>query len=181
MRVHTTLAMLSVCVLLTLFLLACSQSSDYGTFEEGSEPLPYHGETSLEERIANYPTIVRGALDRVTGEVVAAGGDGYGKGKYVVVVKFHITVSEYLQGTGATSITAVWGSEALHDSRGDAEDAIPALVSKRDTTFDDREAIFFMKSDFWELYAGLKGENTYFTEYVGEYWYEYLFFDLNSR
>ena len=181
MRVHTTLAILLACMLVTLFLLACSQFSDDQDFEESGSRGPYLGETSLEERIANYPTIVRGTLDRVTSEAVAAGGDGYGKGKYVVVVKFHITVSEYLSGTGANSITAVWGSEALHDSRGDAEAAMPALVSKRDTSFDDREAIFFMKSDFWELYAGLKGVNTYFTEYVGEYWYEYPFFDVNDR
>ena len=173
MRMRAILTMLSACV-----LLACSQSPDDETLEAGSEPLPYHGETSLEERIANYPTIVKGTLDRVTSEVVAAG--SYGTGKYVIAVKFHLTVSEYLNGTGTANITAVWGSEDLHDTHSDAEGAIPSLLAQRDTSFDDREAVFFLTSDFWELFAELKAENVYFTDYAGEY-SDDLFISLNNR
>ena len=141
-------------------VLACSPFQDGGSFGESGEPGPYDGETSLEERIASYPTVVRATLDRVTSEVVAAG--GYGTGSYVIVVKFHLTVLEYLNGTGATSITAVWGSFNLHDTRGSAEAARPSVVAQRDTSFDDRQAVFFLTSDFWELFATLKAENTYY-------------------
>ena len=154
-------------MLLACMLLSCSLLQDHESIGESSEPGPFDGETSLEERIANYPTVVRATLDRVTSEVVAAG--GYGTGSYVIVVKFHLTVLEYLNGTGATSITAVWGSEDLHDTRGSAEAARPSVVAQRDTSFDDREAVFFLTSDFWELFATLKAENTYFTDYAGSY------------
>ena len=158
MRVRTIVAMLLACT-----LLACSQFGDRETFEVGSEPPPYHGETSLEERIANSHTVVKGTLDRVTSDVIPA--SGHGTGNYLVVVKFHIDVSEYLNGTGDASITGVWGSSIYHATRGNAERAISSLLAQRDTSFDDREAIFFLATDVWDLFAALESENVYVLSY----------------
>ena len=135
--------------------------------ERGSSPLPYDGDFSLEERIANYPTIVKATLDRVTSEVVPAGGRW--TGEYVIAVKFHLTVSEYLNGSGATNIIAFWGSSNSYETRSAAEAARPGLVAQRDTTYDDREAIIFMTSEFWDLFDTLKAKNTYEVASTGDF------------
>ena len=73
-------------------------------------------------------------------------------GRYYIALKFHLTVSEYLNGSGANSITALTSPGHLRRSwevsrpLTDAEAAIPRVTEARDTTWDDREAVFFLSS-----------------------------------
>ena len=106
-------------------------------------PVPYFGEESIEERIAKADTIVKARLNRTTSEVIAAAIEGW-SGSYSVAVKFHLTVNEYLKGSGANGITATAVRWNVFNTRIEAEDAIQGIVAKRDATWDDREAIFFL-------------------------------------
>ena len=120
----------------------------------------YLGAESLEERIVNYPTVVRATLDRVTTETIEAGGQW--EGEYVNIVKFHLTVGEYLNGRGGTNIIRVWGSGVTYVSRSDAEAARRSLTDGRDTRWDDLEAIFFLEAEPWEMFSAIKATGTYF-------------------
>ena len=122
------------------------------------------GEASLETRIAKYPTIVRATLNSTSSEVV--GTVGHWQGKYTIVVKFNLSVHEYLNGNGPKSITAVWiYSGFYYNSRSDAEAARPGLVAQRDTSFDDREAIIFLENEGLSS-VNLQGDNLY---YIGHH------------
>ncbi len=139
-----------------------------GVFGEASvAPLPYLGAASLEERILRYPTIVRAMLNRVTTETIKAG--GYWEGKYVNIARFHLTVSEYLNGSGGTNIVAVWGSAETYDSQGDAENARATLTDDRDTQWDDVEAVFLLKNEPWEMFNAAKATDTYYTAEGGDF------------
>ena len=67
--------------------------------------VPFRGATSLEERVANHPTVVKARLTSVSAEVVA--GAERLQGSFYVVLKFNLSVSEYLKGSGGNSITAI--------------------------------------------------------------------------
>ena len=158
--------------LLTGTLLACSQGTGGDTSDDSvpaqplardtsvhSAAIPILGETSLEERIANYPTVVKARMTSESIEVVA--GAGRLQGKYFAAVKFDLAVSEYLNGTGADSITAIWGGDDF-DNRQEAEDALPDIRARRDTQWDNREAVFFLQDVPVNLIPTLQGDNHYF-------------------
>ena len=105
--------------LLTGTLLACGQGTGGNTPDDPvpaqllatdttvrSAQGPQYGEISLEERIANYTTVVKARMTSESIEVVA--GAGRIQGKYYAAVKFDLAISEYLNGTGANNITAMW-------------------------------------------------------------------------
>ena len=141
-------------------------------------PPLYLGESSLEQRIFKYPTIVRAHLDRVTASAVPAGvDDAWG---FVNIVRFHLKVSEYLSGAGPDSIVAVWGSYCLHVTRAAADAARPYLMWNRDTSFDDREAVFFLSRDFWELFEAAREDDAYEIGFADYFLYE-DFMSLHSR
>ena len=133
----------------------------------------YDGETSLEERIIRYPVVVRATLDRVTSEVIAL--SDYAEGEYAVVVKLHLEVEEYLNGSGSNVITGVWPSFMHYDSMAEAEADRESLVAKRTTPYDDLEAIFFLTDDFW-IYEAAKADDTYYMDatngFAGTLWYD---------
>ena len=153
----------------TLFLLACS-STEQAALEEPeaappapAAPVPYFGQTSLEERIASHQVVVRGTLDRTTSEVVAATGSW--RGQYAIAIKFHLSVSEYLRGSGADNVIAVWGSSAPYDTEQEAEVARPGLVDARPTMWDDLEAVFFLHDDTYAMFSALEAPDAYFIGY----------------
>lgn len=121
----------------------------------------YFGETSLEERIINYPVVVRAVLDSAISEVIEV--SGYDDGKYAVAVKLHLTVREYLNGSGSDSITGVWPSAEHYDSRTEAEADRLSVTAQRSTPYDDREAIFFLTNDFW-VYGAARADDTYYLQ-----------------
>ena len=107
---------------------------------------PYFGEQSIEERIANADIIVRARLSTTTSKVVRGIGDRWSD-YYYVAVKLHLTVSEYLKGSGVNGITALAILGGNHDTQKEAEDARPDIISNRVSTWDDREAIIFLTYD----------------------------------
>ena len=102
-------------------------------------PERQRGEFSLEERILNTSTIVRATMTSFSSDVVA-----YGDGKYRAVLKFTLTVSEYLKGSGPTSVVAVAIDGQSYDTRAEAESAKARMLTARDAQWDNREAIFFL-------------------------------------
>ena len=107
-----------IALLTGMLMLACSQGTGSNTPDDAvpaetlatdrshsSRVFP-RGETSLEERIANYPTVVRARMTSESTEVVA--GAGRFEGNYYAALKFDLEVGEYLNGTGADNITAIW-------------------------------------------------------------------------
>ena len=119
--------------------------------------VPYFGEESIEERIARADTIVKARLSRTTNEVITAAVEGW-SGSYSIAVKFHLTVSEYLSGSGANEITATAVRWKSFNTRMEAEDAIPGIVAMRNTIWDDREAIFFLNDSDPEGYFSSVGQ-----------------------
>lgn len=126
---------------------------------ESLAPPLYFGDISLEERVYRYPVIVRARLAGVSGQTIAAGGEE--AGKYVNTVRFQLEVGEYLQGSGPDGIVAVWGSSRLHGSQAAARAALQPLLDSRDASHDGREAIFFLGSDFRELFGAASSANAY--------------------
>ena len=66
--------------------------------------------------------------------------------KYIAVPEFNLSVEEYLKGSGADDIVAVWNSVPVFDTLQEAEDALPAIAAARDAQWDDREAIVFLQN-----------------------------------
>ncbi len=169
-----------VLVLAVGFLLACATEADDGEDSSGplGAPIPYFGPSSLEERIASHSVVVRGNLDRTTSEVIAASGEW--EGQYAVVIKFHLTVSEYLRGSGASNVIAVWGSSYPHATKAEAEATRPKLVEARPTTWDDQEAVFFLHDETYDLFSALEAPGVYFLGYGDDFDHDDGF-SINSR
>ncbi len=124
---------------------------------------PYFGEQSIEERIVNADIIVNARLSTTTSEIATTTTEEWSD-YYYVAVKFHLAVSEYLKGGGASSITAFTIQGGDYDTRREAEDAEPGVAASRVTTWDDREAIIFLNSDdpYDVFSASVLGANDYF-------------------
>ena len=107
-------------------------------------PPPYDGPRSLEERIFESSVIARVRLDSVSSSA-ESGTTRFGT-KYIAVLEFNLSVEEYLKGSGAEDIVAVWNSVPVFDTLQEAEDALPAIAAARDAQWDDREAIVFLQN-----------------------------------
>ena len=99
----------------------------------------FHGDTVVEQKILHSDTIVRAKLSSLSSEIVTDANS-----KYKSVLKFNFNVSEYLKGTGPSSIVAVWVDGSSYDTRADAEDDKARNLANRDAQWDDREAIIFL-------------------------------------
>ena len=107
-----------------------------------SSPI-YPGPSSLEERILESPVIARVQLDSVSSAVEC--GPTYRGSEPIAVLEFRFSVLEYLKGTGASNIVALWNSGQLFDTRQEAEAKLPAIAAARDTRWGFREAILFLQ------------------------------------
>ena len=108
-----------------------------------SLPVEYpFGGTSVEEKVANSDVIVRATMTSFAAEVA-----GDADGAHRIIYKFHLAVSEYLQGTGGTNNVAVWIEHGSHGTIAEADRAKANLLTARDGQWDDREAIIFLSSD----------------------------------
>ena len=116
-----------------------------GPLLAATAPLLYFGAKSLEERIFDSPVIARVRLDSTT-STVEYGTPAFQGTKYMALLEFNFSVQEYLKGSGATSIVAVWDADPLFDTQQEAEAALPAIVAARDTQWDNREAIVFLQN-----------------------------------
>ena len=107
-------------------------------------PVAYRGPLSLEERILDSPVIARVRLDSATSTVEY--GPTYLGMKYSPLLEFSFSVLEYLKGSGAIEIVAVWAAAPLFDTHQEAEAALPDIAAARDTRWDDHEAIVFLQN-----------------------------------
>ncbi len=106
----------------------------------GDLALPlYAGDSLIEEKIIESSVVVRAAMTSFSSEVVVDADS-----KYAVALKFDLTVSEYLKGTGPTGIVAVWVDGRSYDTNSEANDAKAVILAERDDQWDDREAIIFL-------------------------------------
>ena len=105
--------------------------------------IAYLGPTSLEERVLVSPVIARVRLDSATSTVES--GPTYRGMKYIALVEFSFSVLEYLKGSGASDIVAIWNAGQIFDTRQEAEAALPLIGMARDTQWDGREAIVFLQ------------------------------------
>ena len=170
-----------IALLTGMLLLACGQGTGSNTPDDAvpaetlatdrshsSRVFP-RGETSLEERIANYPTVVRARMTSESTEVVA--GAGRFEGNYYAALKFDLEVGEYLNGTGADNITAIWVAADEFGTRQEAEDALPDIRARRDTQWDNREAVFFLQelrdaqAFPLDVLPTLQGDNHYYLSF----------------
>ena len=152
-------------ILSGVFLLACGQIADLLEDEVVGGENPYHfrPESSLEMRIAEYPVIVRATVGKVANQVIEIN-----SGEYGIALKFSMNVHEYLSGTGGNTITAVWIHTNWYEgfgSRADAQAALPGLVARRDTTYDNREGIFFLLDTLDTLDSSLQGTDVFYFGY----------------
>ena len=144
--------------------------------------VPYFGEESIEERIARADIIVRARLSTTTSEVVRGTGEGWSD-YYYVALKFHLTVSEYLHGSGANSIAAFTIQGANYDTQKEAEDAKRDIFTNRIDTWDDREAIIFLTEDDPDgaFSPEVQGANDYFLTIGGPFQDTYSLHDRHRK
>ena len=105
-------------------------------------------------------------------------------GKYAVVLSFNLDVSEYLKGTGPSSIVAVWVDGRSYDSRADADAAKAEILVRRDDQWDEREAVIFLYGFLSGFGASLDARlqlSDHFLLYVGDPYSYDDFFSLHSR
>ena len=106
-------------------------------------PAPYYGPASIEELVSSSDAVVRARLLDSATEVVTSTVEGWNEG-YYVAIKFRFSVSEYIYGSGANTITAYWVSSGQFETAQDAEALAPTYTSRRNTQWDSREAILFL-------------------------------------
>ncbi len=111
---------------------------------QSQAPVAYDGPASLEERILASPVIARVQLDSVSSTTEL--GTTYQGMKYLALLEFSLSVQEYLKGSGADNIVAVWAAAPLFDTAEEAQDALPAIVNARNPQWDDHEAIVFLQT-----------------------------------
>ena len=122
------------------------------------------GATSLEERIANADMIARVQLMSVSSNVNTARYVEQWWGPYyrtnqtahAATLEFRFQVIEYLKGLSSTGsgvvgqnevvVAVVMDLEEYYDVEAEARDALSSIVAARDTRWDDREAIIFLRN-----------------------------------
>ena len=97
------------------------------------------GDTLVEEKILDNPIVVRATMASLSSEVVVDADN-----RHRAVLKFSLSVSEYLKGAGPSNIVAVWIDDRSYDSSRDANGAKAGILAERDDQWDDREAIIFL-------------------------------------
>ena len=106
----------------------------------GALALPlYAGDSLIEEKIIEYPVIVRATMTSFSSDTLL-----YPDDTFRPVLQFNLNVSEYLKGTGPSGIVAVWFHGRSYDTRDEADNMRAVILAERDNQWDDREAIFFL-------------------------------------
>ena len=156
----TTLLIPLVVVLLSCDLFIQSEADDPAppppTVALVAPPIsPDAGDATIEEKIIENNVIVKATMTSFSSEVVVVT-DVYHGGtdnRHSPVFRFNLSVSEYLKGTGPSNIVAVWVDGHSYETSGEANEALDISLGRRDSQWDDREAIIF-------LYSGASGFGT---------------------
>ena len=128
-------------------------------------PVGYDGPTSLEERIFASPVIARVQLSSATSTVEI--GTTYQGTKYIALLEFSFSVQEYLKGSGADDIVAVWAAAPFFDTQQEAEDALPAIAAARDAQWDAHESIVFLQEDSRGFLSSTQQADRYYLAWGG--------------
>ena len=126
-------------------LLACGTSTGTDAQPETlvsyvpALPVLFHGDASIEEKILRRSVVVKAMMTSLSSEVVVDA-----DGKYSPVLRFSLSASEYVKGTGPSSIVAVWVDGRSYNTSSAANDAKADILAERDDQWDSREAIIFL-------------------------------------
>ena len=101
--------------------------------------IPFHGDRLVEEKIIERSVVVKATMTSFSSEVIVDTDS-----RHRAVLKFSLDVSEYLKGTGPSSIVAVWVDGRSYDTNDEANDAKAVILAERDDQWDGREAIIFL-------------------------------------
>ena len=104
-------------------------------------PSPPRGDTVVEQKIMYSDVIVRATMTSCT-----AGVTFNGRWRYRTALKFTLDVSEYVKGTGPSSIVAVWVNGWSHSTEAEAIRYKTEVLEERNALWDDREALIFLRS-----------------------------------
>ena len=117
----------------------------------------YLGPATLEERIAGADVIARVRLSSVSGVAEPSTGET----GYYATLEYRFNVLEYLKGSGGGELVAV-GSYSGREYRasGGASGLAQDLLNRRDTRWDDREAIIFLR-DSHSLMSSIQQADRY--------------------
>ena len=96
------------------------------------------GLRTLSEEILDRSTIVRATFRTAVSEVL------FHQSKYHAAAKFTFRVSEYLKGSGGSTVTAYRVFGAPFDTTEEATAKAVAMLAERDTQWDQREAIVML-------------------------------------
>ena len=128
--------------------LPTTEESERTVEVTGEIPVYNHGDTLIEQKIFEKDTIVKATMTSLSSEVFVDAA-----GKFLSALKFNLNVSEYLKGTGPSSVVAVWIDGRPYDTRENAARAEARTLAQRDDQWDNRAAIVF-------LYDGASGLGT---------------------
>ena len=118
-------------------------------FDTDEVPVLYFGRKSIEESILGSDVVARVSVTAVTGGVESTNWTRRSDppGIYSVVLAYTFTVHEYLKGSGGNEIVGLVVSEYEHRSESAARRYIDDRLATRDTRWDDRQAIVFMRKN----------------------------------
>ena len=160
--------------------LPTTEESERTVEVHGDLALPlYAGDSLIEEKIIESSVIAKAMMTSFSSEVIVEA-----DGKYAVVLKFNLAVSEYLKGTATSSIVAVWVDGSSYDTNAEANDAKAIILAERDDQWDDREAIIFLYGVGSGLGASLDAQlqlADHFLLYVGDPYSPDDFYSLHSK
>ena len=139
----------------------------------------FHGDTLVEEKIINSPVVVTATMTSFSSEVVASASN-----THRAVLKFNLSVSEYLKGTGPSTMIAVWVDGHSYATHPEATARKAAILAERDAQWDDREAVIFLHGDATGFGTTLDTQlqlSDHFLLYVGDPYSSDDFYSLHSR
>ena len=113
----------------------------------GSTPdIAWSVSPSLNEQIFDSDKIVRASLASATAGTESVPSEPGVAPTYRAVSELRFTVHEYLKGSGASEVVIVVRDEDTHVSQEDALSRAQDRLKQRQTTWDDREAVLFLRA-----------------------------------
>ena len=105
--------------------------------------VPFEGVQSYQEAIADSDAIVRATLSSTSTAVETR--IFKGQTTYSPALVFTLNVLEYLKGSGGDTVTALAVGPDEYETSAEAEPALVGFGADRDTQWDDRQAIIFLR------------------------------------
>ena len=114
--------------------------------------------------VSRSDVIVRASLLSATAETEAVSGGEGASPTYRPVHKLRFTTHEYVKGSGSSEIEVVVRPRHTHPTEAEARDLADWLLSQRNTTWDNRQALLFLirvtrdsYRDWYDLPTGASG------------------------